>query len=206
MGRYGSGIPGYVLSAVAVHASLLCGFTHDVGTIRATCSPAGLSNGCIPGCMGASVAARDVTHWCDTPAPCHGLGGECHGSSYPNWGHPRFSTPSCPWPPELLDKLMAAHEREIAGAKCECCQWSPDADDCSLYNELVFDAAVLTPEYTLANVEAVIFPASRGREVQRFAFDIQNAFKRNGGRDVPVLRYNALVDSTGPAFSLVTNH
>ena len=71
---------------------------------------------------------------------------------------------------------MANQEREMKGATCECCHWTEGADDCSLYNELVFSTAVLarTPAQALASVQAVFFPADLasfwGRHAARSLF------------------------------------
>ena len=97
--------------------------------------------------------------------------------------------------------MMELHEREIAGATCECCNWSEDQDDCSIYNELVFDAHVLTPEYMLPNIEAVIFPAGRTDWVENLARDMHEALKRHRV-EVPLVQYHALADRNGPAFTL----
>ena len=102
---------------------------------------------------------------------------------------------------------MEQHEREIAGATCDCCQWTSDDDDCSLYNEIIMDTAVLEPTYLLANIEAVMFPTDRPRWVEQFACEIHQTLRRNGGVEVPLLRYNALVApsaSEQPAFQIVS--
>ena len=193
MGKFGRGVPGFVLSSAAAQASLLCSFTHDAGSVMAICDPPGVSANCTPGCMGASAASRNTSHWCDSPAPCHGLGGECHVAS-----GGRFSFPTCPWPAEKLDDMLAAHEREIANATCECCNWSSGEDDCSLYNELIFDSARLD---TLRNIEAVFFPADRVSWVENLAREVHGSLRRHGVQ-VPLVQYNALVDRSGPAFTL----
>ena len=197
MGKNGRGVPGFVLSAPLAHAGLLCGFSHDAGTVMAQCEPPGLSPSCTPGCMGASRATRNVSHWCDTPSPCHGLGDECHK---PSGG--RYSLPTCPWPPEKLSQLMANQEREMKGATCECCHWTEGADDCSLYNELVFSTAVLarTPAQALASVQAVFFPADRVKWVETYARQVHRALKA-ARRHVPLVVYNGLIDKRGPAFT-----
>ena len=166
MGKYGRGMPGFVISPGAAHASIMCGFTHDVGTVMAQCHPPGRSATCLPGCMGASDSSRGISHWCDSPAPCSGLGGECNAT-----GYGRHSFPTCPWPPQKLMELMERHVDEVAEATCSCCHWSDDANDCSLYNEIIFDAHILakSQEYMLANIEAVFFPADRPRHVEDFA-------------------------------------
>ena len=102
--------------------------------------------------------------------------------------------------------MMTRHEAEIDGATCACCRWSDGNDDCSLYNEVIYDTAVLSPNYTLANIEAVIFPAMRVRSVQEFAREVHAALLENGGVRRPLLQYNALVESNAtiqPAFTLV---
>lgn len=193
-GKNGRGVPGFVLSPAAAHASLLCGFTHDAGTVMAVCDPPGVSETCAPGCMGASRAVRNVSHWCNSPAPCHGLGSECHVET-----GGRYSFPTCPWPPDALGQLMEAHEREVVNATCECCHWSDGSDDCSLYNELVFDVTKID---VLGDIEAVFYPAERVPWVGRFARDVHEALRRHG-KHVPLLLYHALIDPVGPAFSLV---
>ena len=99
---------------------------------------------------------------------------------------------------------MEEHEREIEGATCECCHWSADADDCSLYNELLFDTAVLTPAYMLANIQAVMFPAGWHQNVEEWAHEVHDSLRRSGRR-VPLVRYNALVAGAeqSSAFTLV---
>ena len=202
MGKYGRGMPGFVISPGAAHASIMCGFTHDVGTVMAQCHPPGRSATCLPGCMGASDSSRGISHWCDSPAPCSGLGGECNAT-----GYGRHSFPTCPWPPQKLMELMERHVDEVAEATCSCCHWSDDANDCSLYNEIIFDAHILakSQEYMLANIEAVFFPADRPRHVEDFAYEVHDALERHGIQ-VPLMRYNALVE-TNPevmaAFTLV---
>ena len=198
MGKHGRGAPGFVLSSAAAYASLFCGFTHDTGTVMAQCHPPGLSYNCSPGCMGASMASRNTSHWCDSPDPCHGLGGECHVAT-----GGRYSYPTCPWPSEKLDQLMAMKEAEVAGATCECCHWTDDDNDCSLYNELIFSTALLagSPAVAIANIEAVFFPAERAPWVERFARQVHGSLIEH--RDVPLARYNALVDADAPAFTLV---
>ena len=105
MGKYGRGMPGFVFSAAAARASIMCGFTHDVGTVMAQCDPPGLSPTCTPGCMGASAATRNISHWCDSPRPCHGFGDDCFDATPING---RYSFSTCPWPPEKLGELIAA--------------------------------------------------------------------------------------------------
>ena len=201
MGKYGRGLPGFIISPGSAQASLMCGFTHDAGTVRAQCDPPGLSNECSPGCMGASAASRGISHWCDSPTPCHGLDADCHRAS-----GGKYSYPTCPWPAEKLRELMELHETEIRGATCECCHWSSGHDDCSLYNEIIFSTAVMasSPAQMLANIEAVVFPTDRVQWVQNFAHAIHRAVARHGVH-VPLLEYNALRYSSAEkrAFTIV---
>ena len=201
MGKGGRGLPGFIISPAAAQASLMCDFTHDAGTVRAQCDPPGLSATCSPGCMGASAMTRGVSHWCDSPRPCHGLEADCQRES-----GGRYSYPTCPWPAEKLGEVMEIHEAELQGARCECCHWSDGDDDCSLYNELIFNTAVMasSPEHMVANIEAVVFPTDRVSWVENFARQIHRALAQNGIA-VPLLEYNALVYSRTDrkAFSLV---
>lgn len=104
---------------------------------------------------------------------------------------------------------MRRQERETAGATCGCCRWSTHADDCSLYNELIFDATILASSeaFMLAHIEAVIYPADRVRYVEDFARVVHHALRRVGV-EVPLVEYNGLLQprsSKEPALLLIDN-
>ena len=105
---------------------------------------------------------------------------------------------------------METHEAEIADATCECCSYHAGPNDCSLYNELIFDAKVLTPEYFLDHIQAVVFPAdtSHGHGVEHslehYARQVERTLKHKGIH-VPLVRYDAFARDVPryPALKLV---
>ena len=232
MGNEGHGLAGFIFSAESAGRSLLCAYPHEASSVGSARCPHDSDTWtgewrCLPGCMGATEGALGKSHWCDSPDPCVGLGGTCHcdapGDSH-GWqcrqeepesagtnghgGAHSFST--CPWHPTTLELMMETHEAEIEGATCECCSYHAGPNDCSLYNELIFDAKVLTPEYFLDHIQAVVFPAdtSHGHGVEHslehYARQVERTLKHKGVH-VPLVRYDAFAVDVPryPALKLV---
>ena len=107
-------------------------------------------------------------------------------------------------------RALNTQEAEFADATCECCSFHTGPIDCSLYNELIFDAKVLTPEYFLDHIQAVVFPAdtSHGHGVEHsleyYARQVERTLKHKGVH-VPLVRYDAFSvhEPRYPALKLV---
>lgn len=139
-------------------AALLCSYARDAGTVHQFCSPAGVSNSCIPGCVREpnGVAAAASRSWCDElPA----------SPRVPSLNHLQRGCASGPWRAASLAAMMASHEQrarvELSSFRnctycCTPCNRSPRCDWCDLYNELVLDTAVWTARLP-QTIEAVFF-------------------------------------------------
>lgn len=83
-------VGGVIVSSAVAQRSLLCGYAMDAGSRDRTCSPAGVSADCVPGCISGTHA-----QWCDPSSPS-AVGGWCGGAA---------------WRPENLKECLREHQK-----------------------------------------------------------------------------------------------